>query len=196
VFGGLAGFHYLLRFTVLDYEVRQQFSQQARAIEKLARELGALLDERSHEKDAATMDKVRELVITLYGQTSAYTNLVLAAGYAGSFALWQFMEKFISVRARFTSALLLTISLALFVGYELQKMVKESWKMRHLADAIIRIPEARRFEVVQAILMHRQIREARVWAVFVIPTAATGLAAASLLVAVFVAKLFGYVLLP
>jgi hypothetical protein len=167
-----------------------------RLIEKLAGELAALLDERSRAKNVEAMDKLREIVAEVYGQTTAYTNLVLAAGYAGSFAVWQFVEKYMSLKSRFWSALLLTISLALFVGYELYKMVRESWKMRHLADAMMRLPESRRLEALQAILMNKRILEARLWAFFVVPTAATGLAAAGLLVSVFIAKLTGYVLLP
>lgn len=180
----------------MDSQERHEFRQHANAITALAKELEKLLLERQREQNADGMDKLRQLVADLYGQNKSYTDLVIAAGYAGSFGVWQFVERFISVKARFSVALLLLLSLTFFVGYEVQKMVRDSWKMRHLAQAMLQLPESRRLEALQTILLRNQLLDALVWTFVVIPTVATGLAGGALLLAVFVAKLFGYVLLP
>jgi len=180
----------------MDSQERHEFRQHANAITALAKELEKLLLERQREQNAEGMDKLRQLVADLYGHNKSYTDLVIAAGYAGSFAVWQFVERFISVKARFWAALLLLLSLTFFVSYEVQKMVRDSWKMRHLGQAMLQLPESRRLEALQAILLRNQLLDALMWTFIVIPAVATGLAGGALLLAVFVAKLFGYVLLP
>ena len=142
------------------------------------------------------MDKLRELVRELYGQTASYTNLIIVAGYAGAFAVWQFVDKFISSKARITTALLLLLSIIMFVGWEVWKMVTEAWKVRYLAQAVQIVPPARRLEAIQELLNRGQMRNAQIWTFVVMPTAATGIAAGLLLVCAFAAKLFGYQFMP
>lgn len=180
----------------MDIEEKQEFRRQGQAIRRLEAELLKLLKERDREANAVAMDGLRELVVELYAQAAAYTNLVIVAGYAGAFAVWQFVDKFISVKARMWSALLLVISLALFVGYEIQNMVVSSWKMRHITQALLRLPESRRFEAFQALLLQGQLRNAMAWFFFVVPTVATGLAAGILLICAFSARVLGYQFMP
>ncbi len=155
-----------------------------------------VLEERAQEKNLATLDQLRQLVADLSREATSYANLIIVAGYAGAFALWQFVEKYISIRARFWSALLLIISIAIFAGHEIYKMIHEGLRLRSMIKAAIKLPPAQRFEVLQAILVRVHLEQNFVWLFFLVPTLATAFAAAAILAGTLVAKLSGYILLP
>lgn len=64
-----------------------------------------------------------------YEKSKAYTNLVIVAGYAGFFALWQATRGTVGGRHSAWAALLMLFSLTSFVLYEVFKMF---WTERNL----------------------------------------------------------------
>jgi hypothetical protein len=180
----------------LNHEERQELLRQGKIVQRVAEELSKLLNERSREKDLQAMDKMRELVVSLYREGTAYTNLVIVAGYAGAFAIWHFMGSSISVKARFWSALLILLSILCFAAFEVQKMIREGWRLQGLSEAMLTLPESQRLEALQALLVKGQLIQGKIWIIFLIPTVLTALAAAVFLASAFVAKLFGYQFLP
>jgi len=175
---------------------RQQLRRHEAQIQELTKQLVRLLEDRDRDARAGGMDEVRKLVAELYGQAASYTNLIIIAGYAGAFATWQFVDKFLSPKARLASAILLLISLFLFIGWEVWKMVAESRKMRHLAQALTRIPSERRLAAVEQLLLEGQLRNATIWRAVLIPTIVSGFFGGAVLIAALTAKLFGYQFLP
>jgi len=119
----------------MDPEERHQFNRLAKVVEEMVRELTLLLQERDRERNVQGMDGLRQLVAEFHNHTANYSNLIMAAGYAGAFAVWQFMEQAISANVRLWSALLLLTSLMLFIGHQIQGMLREGWRMRHLSEA-------------------------------------------------------------
>lgn len=180
----------------MDQNERQQLARQHAAVQRLADELSKISNERAREKDVQAMDKLRDLVVSLYREGSAYTNLIIVAGYAGAFAIWHFMETSISQDVRISSALALLISVLCFVSFEVQKMIKEGMRLRGLGEAMLTLPEEKRLETLLALLNKGQLAQTRIWLFFLIPTIAAASVAAALLLCSFVAKLFGYQFLP
>jgi hypothetical protein len=71
-----------------------------------------------------------DILSTMFGQASAFTNIISAAGYAGAFALWSFIRPELNPVAANWIAVLLGISLTTFVGWNVFNMlwiVKERW---------------------------------------------------------------------
>jgi hypothetical protein len=180
----------------MDSEERHQFNRLAKVVEEMARELTSLLQERDREQNVQVMDGLRQLVAEFYSHTTNYSNLIIAAGYAGAFAVWQFMGQAVTANVRLWSALLLLTSLILFVGHQVQGMLREGWRMRHLSDALLQLPAARRLEAAQALFLRNRLQDGRIWIFVIIPTVACGLAGGLLLLISFIAKLFGYQFLP
>lgn len=175
---------------------REQLRNHEARIQALNKQLMRLLEERDRDSRAGGMDELRKLVAELYGQAASYANLIILAGYAGAFATWQFVDKFLSPKARFISAILLLFSLFLFIGWEVWKMVAESWRMRHLSQALNRVPPERRLAAVELLLLEGQLRNAMIWQSVLIPTITAGFLGGAVLIAALTAKLCGYQFLP
>jgi hypothetical protein len=79
-----------------------------------------------------------KLVSTLVDKGAAYTNLVILAGYASFFALMPLVKDLLSPGSRRWAGLLMLLSLAAFVGFEI-------WKMLFMQFAMIR--RLRRFSI-------------------------------------------------
>jgi hypothetical protein len=69
------------------------------------------------------MERLMEWQADAFDRMNTYTNLVMAGGYVGAFALWSFSKPAISVRGAAILALLLGISLVSFFALEIFKMV-------------------------------------------------------------------------
>jgi hypothetical protein len=59
----------------------------------------------------------------LYDKAVAYTNLLIAAGFAGYFGTWSLVRQFLTKRQALLAALLVLFSLAFFVFFEIWKGV-------------------------------------------------------------------------
>jgi FtsH-binding integral membrane protein len=71
----------------------------------------------------ATTDILVQLVSSLFDRAAAYTTLITAGGYAGAFSIWAFTSEHLSRTATALVALLLGLSLLIFVAYEIYKMI-------------------------------------------------------------------------
>jgi hypothetical protein len=66
-----------------------------------------------------------EIQSKLYDKTTAYTNLVMLGGYAGSFTLWSYTKQQLPPRANIIVALTLGMSLVGFVLYQVYKIAMQ-----------------------------------------------------------------------
>lgn len=133
------------------------------------------------------LEAQKELLASSFSQAQAYTNVILAAGYAGFFAVWAFVKGELSRGAVLWSALLVTLSLAMFVAWEVFGMYMRSRMLIGIAQAVAQ-PE--RFE--ELMLSHRKAAQERsivfgkVWLFTVWGTVLTGAGAFCILLYAFV----------
>src|SRR5229473_781460 len=83
-------------------------------------ELQPLDDEAKRQIDLAVEIQIR-IIAGAYEKANAYTNLIILAGYAGLFALWQFTKDNLSRTQVLVSALLTLTSITIFVLFEIYK---------------------------------------------------------------------------
>lgn len=80
--------------------------------------------EREQERQAAEISDAQLKVVTAtFDKAAAYSNLMLLAGYAGFFGLWQLTKDYLSKPQALWSAVLVLFSLAAFVIFEVVKMI-------------------------------------------------------------------------
>lgn len=100
-----------------------------------------ILEKINHKNDNSSeyMDKIRDFhvrnISATYDKGSAYTSLIIGAGYASFFGLWSLVNKDLLPTIKIWSALLLCISVCFFVFFEVYKTVMTSynvfkWKSR------------------------------------------------------------------
>lgn len=146
----------------------------------------------------AAIDAQIKIVSTTYEQQKAYTNLIIVAGYAGLFALWQLNRAHIGRRLGLTAALLLLLSISIFViaeihrahfvGKLLCRYYQAVQKARDLSPSLEAISSAlTEFDQWQ----RNESAKFASWWIFVFwATTVTGVAAAILLLVSFVHALF------
>jgi hypothetical protein len=83
------------------------------------------LQQRDLQRGAqATVENWVKITGALYDKGTTYTNVVLIGGYAAFFGLWTSPRSLISVNQARLAAILMIISVSLFVAFEAWKMVR------------------------------------------------------------------------
>jgi hypothetical protein len=75
--------------------------------------------------DKKRQDFLRELYLSAYDKATGFMVLVISAGYAGAFTLWDKVQPYLTYRERMTVGAFFTASLLLFVGWQ----VRGQWIM-------------------------------------------------------------------
>ena len=137
-----------------------------------------------------------KLMSETFEKSTNYTNLLLVAGYAGFFALWQVTREFLSKGQVLWSALLMLISIVIFIVYEIFRSLYTTAYL-HTYYRTISKPEVkasltilnRTLETFQSERRNATLGVTILWAFVFGTTAVTGLAAASILLYAFIRAL-------
>jgi hypothetical protein len=136
------------------------------------------------------VDVQKELIAHAFGHAQAYTNVVLSVGYAGFFAIWSFLKPDLSKGETLWSALLVSVSLTVFILWEVYQSFYRSRSIMSLAETV---KDPSRFEV--AIDRYRReensrvISLKRVWVVAFLLTVVTGFGGTLILIYAFIRSL-------
>lgn len=103
-----------------------------------------IVEEAAKQNDRELADRLVDaqtrILTSAYSSAMAYTNLIILAAYAGFFGLWKLSEPYISGDLARTSALCMTLSVTVFVLFEVWKMYYSSRNLLQL-NRIITDPE-------------------------------------------------------
>jgi uncharacterized membrane protein len=150
-------------------------------IQKIAEELAKKALERDKDERVEVLIRVMS---AMFDKAMAYTNLILVAGFAGFFAVWGSMKEHLSDVERSLSAFAITISLTIFIFWEVFAMVARSKNFKGLLRVLEAPPEK-----FQAALAKQQQAERlqniwtlRIWAVVLVFTVVPALVAAAILI--------------
>ena len=137
--------------------------------------------------DREILEAQKELLAHTFSQAQAYTNVILVAGYAGFFAIWSFLKPDMTKATVFWSGLLISLSLAGFIAWEVYNMFFRSRSILGIARAV-KYPE--QFE--QLMLNHtkaeqeRLITYGRIWLMQLPFVVVTGFGAIAILISAFI----------
>ena len=77
--------------------------------------------------DMAAVEKVQDQLVKMYSgiftSAMAYSNLIIVAGYGAMLAIWNLTKSHLTPGTTQTVAILLIVSIGVFVGFEIFKMV-------------------------------------------------------------------------
>lgn len=77
----------------------------------------------------------KEVLVETFNQAKAYTNVIMVAGYAGAFALWQSQSN-LTPATSLAVGLLLAISISTFIGWEIFGMIQRFKSIAALRQSI------------------------------------------------------------
>ncbi|MDI1273750.1 hypothetical protein [Polaromonas sp.] len=143
--------------------------------------------------DKEKLEAQKELISHAYGQARAYTNLILVAGYAGFFAIWSFLKPELTKPEIFWSAILVSVSLAAFVFWEVYQGYFQSRQLLGLVKAVKNPDQfAALIEAHKLAARDQYIVYARVWSVVFFFSVVSGLAGVLVLLFAFVRSLWSF----
>lgn len=102
-------------------------------MEEVVKRLAEEADKRAAEQIVEAQIKV---MAATYDKSMAYTNLITVAGYASFFGLWQITKEKLDDNVSIWSALLIGISAAVFVLFEVTKNYFQSRNIQRLNGII------------------------------------------------------------
>ena len=80
--------------------------------------------------DSRILKELSDFQSALYDKASTYTKLIMGLGYGGFFTAWSGTKSHLSPRLLIGSALLVTVSLVLFITFEiLQTMIASHFQL-------------------------------------------------------------------
>lgn len=188
----------------MDQETQFHMRNMQDAIKAIAEQQQKTAQEAHRRQQEAAAEKMIETLVKIlsssYDKAIAYTNVVIVAGYAAFFAIWGGTKPVLTEWLAITSALLMVVSAAVFVFFELFKMVQSSRSFLQLqgiaADEQARKdPEVFQSKVKAFEASQRQdsLRFLKVWVVVMYVTVSTAVLAVALLVSNYVSILVGSV---
>lgn len=174
----------------MNSEWEQWCRDMHRVVDGLAREVEEMKQQQIVEKQISALIQLNE---KLMNNASAYTNLIMVAGYAGYFAFWSTLSGKIPTWLFNACGLAITLSLTLFITWEIVKMF---WSAKHMqaTQAILsKEPHPNVITEFEKAFQDFNVRSQKIWIVFLVPTVVSGTTAACLLVGYFCLSLAGVI---
>lgn len=169
-----------------DWEQWCRGTQQV--LEELVREVEQMKQDQVVEKQISAFIQLNEKLLS---NATAYTNLIMVAGYAGFFAFWSTLSGKIPAWLFNACGLAITLSLTLFITWEIVKMFWSAKHMRATQAILAKRPHADVITEFERAFQEFNARTQKVWLVFLVPTVISGMTAASLLIGYFCLTLAG-----
>jgi hypothetical protein len=179
------------RCAPVNSDVRFHVDQQAfaRAIQE------AQVREQRRVASALIEAQVKVLAAT-FDKSAAYTNLIVLAAYAGFFGLWQLTKDYLSKEVALWSALLMLISVFVFVVFEIVKMIFFQYNFMERRKAL-KSPEVQQsperflkvWSELEAVYEQTMLHLMTFWNIAFFTAIATGMGATALLGYGFIAGL-------
>jgi hypothetical protein len=153
-------------------------------IEKTIQSLTAKNQEAERQQ---RIDVIIKVTSALYDKAVAYTNIILLAGYAAFFAIWNTMKTNMSRWEMLLTAFCITFSLVFFVFFEVTKMIVNSKSLTGLTKVLNAPPQDfdKRLAEQQKAEQRMSIRLLKFWVVILALTVLPGLVAAAVLLSSF-----------
>jgi hypothetical protein len=167
-----------------SHEVSQQIST-------LGREVAGLKQFQSDVQYDKQVQTALEIMNRMQVGHAAYTNLVIAAGYAAYFALWSTLKGDLPSWLYALSGMLMTLSLLTFMVWEIMKMIWSAVAFRHIENRLASRPASS--EAVtqwQKEILAFDRRVNRIWIWFLAPTILFGLIGGLCLIGFFAWRLW------
>lgn len=164
--------------------------------EKLARAVQGMVEREQQRQAAAVIEAQTKVLSSVFDKSAAYTNLIVLAGYAGFFGLWQLTKEYVTADIARLSALFMLVSVVTFVAFEVVKMVVIQHNIMEKAK-VLKSPAVQKssqafisaFTEMEAVHERVQFHFMRFWLVAMLVTILSGMTAASLLGYAFVSGL-------
>lgn len=159
-------------------KVIQRMQQRcARQSQDIYNHINSIYREQSLNHQISAIENQKQLLAHLYQRSSAYTQLIIVAGYASFFTVWQLTKSYLSKPVVMFTGICILLSVSVFVLYEVWKMISNALLLRSLSILLEKneVPEVDRLSILKRTYTEFSLRDSRVWLCSLIPTLLFGL---------------------
>jgi len=135
------------------------------------------------------VEVVKELLSHIYGKATAYTNLIIIAGYVAFYSMWGSMKDHLPREWMLTAGLLITLSVILFVSVEIYKMILTGLHYKKVNKVLNDDQTERAISTIQQLEQEFNRRMYGFWLLMLIPTIITGIGSGIILAVAFAQQL-------
>lgn len=171
----------------MSREINEMDKRCVKRHNDLAKNFNTMSQQHTRMMNNENINVAKEIFTHAYGKASSYSNLIIVAGYVGFFSFWASLKKDLPEWAILASGFCILLSLLIFIGFELYKMVSISIKMNRISTRLNK-PGQQTLSEIQAIESEGALSAARIWVFTVIPTIFFGLSAGLILLFCFLSE--------
>ena len=165
--------------------------RQARLNKALIEDIDQIIKQQTLSHQISTIEILKDIQTHSYQKAASYTNLIILAGYAGIFAVWQHVKDILNPKVTIWVALLVSLSILIFIGYEVWRMIGEALFIQSISPIIeSNLPEKDRLAAWERAFKAYARKHMKLWPFFLIPTVISGFAAGFVLISAFIGLLF------
>lgn len=153
-------------------------NQLARSINQIGAQQAKILQKEQ-------MATLKEFFTHAFSRSISYTQIIMAAGYAAFFTVWTSVKTDLTKTFIYSSGLLVTLSVLLFIMAEVHKMLSTGRHYRKIYKEIFSNPTPDLIEKIQKAEQTHENRMHKVWYCIFFPTLITGLSGGMILIVGF-----------
>ncbi|WP_190958595.1 MULTISPECIES: hypothetical protein [Nostoc] len=158
--------------------------------EKLIKSHNEVLQYINDDKQKKVISFLKDVQTRTYEKTRSYTNLIIAAGYAGFFTFWKSAKDDLPKITMLSSGLLIAISLCFFIGSEVYNMINSTLYQRKINQMLRENNSANIINDIQKFEQEHEARTYSIWFWLLLPTIITAIFGAILLIGSFIIELW------
>lgn len=159
-------------------------------IQKIATESQKEILQISDEDKDKVFNFYKDIYDTAYEKHKTYTTLVISAGYVIFFNIWKSLKDDLPKGELLFSGVLITISVCLFISYEVYKMISDGLFYQGINKLITLEASIETISEIQKKEKEHKRNFYSIWFSFLLPTVLTAIFGAFFLVSGFLREIF------
>lgn len=152
---------------------------------ELGRQMGSVCQK-------SEIEAMKEVNDAQYDASARYVSVIIVAGYAAFFTMWGSVKENLPRPCILWSGLLMIISIILFVGFEVIKMIFTAISHQRILRAAQEAHRSPTPSVIKDVVNQQSRQFLRLWKFVLVPTVVTGFGSAGILVWAFISGLLDW----
>ncbi len=148
---------------------------------ELVSHFNALSGRVAHMQQQSEISILESINAAQYDQAARYTSVIIVAGYAAFFAMWSSVKDDLSRVCVLWAGVLMMVSIVLFVGFEVSKMILMGIAHQRVMRAAEGVRAPHLASAIQDVIAVENRRILRLWKWALVPTVVFGFGSAAIL---------------
>ena len=179
----------------MDNEIKFALEQVERNQSSLQSAMNQIIKDEDGEAREKYEEFMKELVSHQYSRLAAYSNIIILVGYAVFFTVWSALKNDLPELVIFSSVLLMTLSVMIFILFEIFKMFSAQKLFSKQLEIFETEPDlAIAVKSAENLSNEFNVKIFKIWGKIFKPTVAFGVIAGLIFIISFIVEIFNIIL--